>query len=153
MATKKLIISNNIGNLLSSDYSFPSNYKGPKDLRIKLGDSMYYPASSQQDLQRFKNTLTGMTPEIKQGYEKDLLLNQGDIKFDNLWEKSKIIKTINGKQKTVVDLMHLEQNISSENIIAREIDSRGLDEQATILQGNTAVNLEMIKAFLQEKYL
>ena len=58
-----------------------------------------------------------MTPEIKQGYEKDLLLNQGDIKFDNLWEKSKIIKTINGKQKTVVDLMHLEQNISSENII------------------------------------
>ena len=147
MATKKLIISNNIGNLLSSDYSFPSNYKGPKDLRIKLGDSMYYPASSQQDLQRFKNTLTGMTPEIKQGYEKDLLLNQGDIKFDNLWEKSKIIKTINGKQKTVVDLMHLEQNISSENIIAREIDSRGLDEQATILQGNTAVNLEMIKAF------
>ena len=98
MATKKLIISNNIGNLLSSDYSFPSNYKGPKDLRIKLGDSMYYPASSQQELQRFKNTLTGMTPEIKQGYEKDLLLNQGDIKFDNLWEKSKIIKTINGKQ-------------------------------------------------------
>ena len=63
-----------------------------------------------------------------------------------MWEKSKIVKTINGKNKTVVDLMHLEQNISAENVIAKDIVLRGVDN-GIVAQGNTARNLEMFKRF------
>jgi len=142
IAHKQLVVSKNISDMLSSDFKLPPNVA---DKRMFEADGVYYPAN---EIQAFKNTLFKISPQIKAGgYEKDLLTNKGDIKFDNLWEKSQVIRKINGKEKRFVDLLHLEKNISSENVIAREVHYAGVGEDIPVGLGNTENNIDMIKKF------
>ena len=142
-APRQLIIEKSINDMSSPDFNYPPNVAKKT---IFTSDGAFYPAGTVDDLAIFKKTLLKLSPNIEsKGYEEGLF--RGDIKFDNLWEKSKTTMTVNGKKTTVVDLLHLEKNISTQNVIADVVTYAGIGEDIPVGLGATANNIDFIKKY------